>query len=145
MKLIIDGDGCPVVDEAIAVSTEFNIPCTIVCDSSHVFDKPNATTITVSKGADSADLAIVNLLSPNDIVITQDYGLAALCLARRAVILNQDGMEYTQDNIDSLLLSRHTAKEIMRRGGRVKGNKKRSPTQDKAFVSALRELIKRML
>lgn len=65
-----------------------------------------------AKGVDSVDFALVNLVPPGDVVVTQDYGLAAMCLARGVRILNQDGMEYTADNIDALLLARHTAKKI---------------------------------
>lgn len=76
-----------------------------------------------SKGADSVDFALVNLVNSDDIVITQDYGLAAMCLARGARPLSQDGMEYTAEDIDSLLLARHTAKKIRNSGGRLKDRK----------------------
>ena len=62
---------------------------------SHVFEKPGAQTLTYSKGPDSVDFALVNRADPGDLVITQDYGLAAMCLSKRAVVFNQDGMEYT--------------------------------------------------
>jgi len=59
----------------------------------------------------------------------------------RARALNQDGMEYTGDNIDALLLARHTAKKIRNDGGRLKGPSKRTAEQDKAFVAALMALL----
>ncbi|MEG1571848.1 MAG: DUF188 domain-containing protein, partial [Clostridia bacterium] len=98
-------------------------------------------TLTFSKGADSVDFALVNLLHPGDLVITQDYGLAAMCLARKARVLHQDGMEYTNDNIDALLLARHTAKKIRNSGGRLKGQAKRTGAQDATFDAALRRLL----
>ena len=141
MRILIDADGCPVVDASVRIAKEYQLECLILCDTSHFFDKPGATTLTFSKGADSVDLALVNLLLPGDLVITQDYGLAAMCLARRARVLNQDGMEYTDDNIDSLLLARHTARKIRSGGGRLKGTPRRKPEQDAAFEDALRRIL----
>jgi len=73
--------------------------------------------------------------------LTQDYGLAAMCLARKAVPVSQDGMVYTADNIDALLLARHTAKKIRMSGGRLKGSPKRTPEQNAAFERKLKELL----
>ncbi len=145
MKILIDADGCPVVDIAVKISRANNLECLIICDTSHVFEKEGAKTITVSKGADSVDFALVNMLSSGDIVITQDYGLAAMCLARKAIALNQDGMVYNNDNIDSLLLQRHTAKKIRLAGGRLRGNSKRTPLQDIAFEEKLKMIVLKYL
>lgn len=141
MRILIDADGCPVVDRTVSIARKSQVECLILCDTSHYFEKEGATTLTFSKGADSVDFALVNLLRPGDIVVTQDYGLAAMCLARNARVLNQDGMEYTDDNIDSLLLARHTAKKIRNGGGRLKGMPRRKAEQDEAFERALRGII----
>jgi uncharacterized protein YaiI (UPF0178 family) len=87
------------------------------------------------------DFALVNLLRPGDLVVTQDYGLAAMCLSRGARVLHQNGMEYTADNIGALLLARHTAARIRRGGGRLKGQPKRTVGQDDAFRAALNEIL----
>lgn len=141
MRVLIDGDGCPVVDITVSVARELKLECLILCDTSHVFEKPGARTMTFSKGADSVDFALVNLLQPHDVVITQDYGLAAMCLARSARVLSQDGLEYTSVNIDSMLLARHTAKKIRNSGGHLKGQPRRKPSQDKDFELALRRIL----
>ena len=141
MTILIDADGCPVVDITVKIATEYNIECVILCDTSHVFEKAGAKTITVSKGNDSVDFALVNMVEKGDIVVTQDYGLAAMCLARRAVPIHQNGMVYTNDNIDALLNERHTAKKIRMAGGRLKGSPKRTPEQDSAFEQKLKELV----
>jgi uncharacterized protein YaiI (UPF0178 family) len=148
MRIFIDADGCPVVDNAIKIAHSFNVEVIILCDTSHVFNKTNVQTITVSKGADSVDFALVNMVQTGDLVVTQDYGLAAMCLARKAIPLSQDGMVYNNDNIDALLLARHTAKKIRnspRKSGintRLKGNPKRLLSQDSAFEESLQKLIK---
>jgi uncharacterized protein YaiI (UPF0178 family) len=141
MKLLIDADGCPVVDIAVRLTRQHNIECLILCDTAHEFHKDGARTITVSKGADSVDFALVNLVQKGDVVVTQDYGLAAMCLARGAVALNQNGMIYTSDNIDALLHQRHAAQKIRRGGGRLKGPSKRGTEQDRAFEAALGGLL----
>lgn len=140
-KILIDADGCPVVDETVAIARENQIQCLILCDTSHYFEKVGAVTIVVPKGADSVDFRLVNMLEAGDIVITQDYGLAAMCLAREAVPMNQDGMIYDRENIDGLLMARHTARKIRNAGGRLKGPKKRSGSMDEAFQRNLRKLI----
>ena len=141
MKILIDADGCPVVDITVSLADKYNIECLIFCDTSHVFEKSGAQTLTYSKGPDSVDFALVNRVSPGDLVITQDYGLAAMCLSKRAVVFNQDGMEYTAENIDSLLSARHTAKKIRSSGGRLKGMKKRTQEQDVSFQNALQKIL----
>jgi uncharacterized protein YaiI (UPF0178 family) len=141
MTILIDADGCPVVDIAVKIASERKAKCIILCDTSHVFEKAGARTITVSKGNDSVDFALVNMVKAGDVVVTQDYGLAAMCLARGAIPISQDGMVYTNDNIDALLLARHTAKKIRMSGGRLKGSSKRMPEQNTAFERTLKELL----
>ncbi len=141
MRILVDADGCPVVDITVALAKEHKIECLLLCDTSHVFEKDGATTLAFSKGADSVDFALVNRVQPGDIVITQDYGLAAMCLAKNALVLSQDGMEYTADNIDALLLQRHTAKKIRSSGGRLKGPPKRTAAQNAEFHRKLKSLL----
>ena len=123
------------------IAAEHKIDCVILCDTSHVFEKAGAKTITVSKGSDSVDFVLVNMVQAGDIVVTQDYGLAAMCLARCAVPISQNGMVYTNDNIDALLNERHSAKKIRMAGGRLKGNSKRTQEQNIAFEENLKELL----
>lgn len=141
MKVLIDADGCPVVDLAIKLCKTNKIEVILVCDTAHSFNKENVKTIVVDKGADSADFKLVNLISRGDIVITQDYGLAAMCLARKGKAINQNGMVYTNDNIDSLLFSRHITKKIRNSGGRLKGPSKRMQEQDLNFEKAFNNLL----
>ena len=142
MTVFIDADGCPVVDITVRLSKQAGIPCVIICDTSHVFEKDGAKTVTVSKGNDSADFVLVNMIQKGDIVVTQDYGLAAMCLARGAVPVSQDGMIYSDSNMDALLLQRHTAKKIRMAGGRLRGPSKRTSEQNQAFERTLRKLLK---
>lgn len=141
MKVLIDADACPVVDIAVELCREFQRECILLCDTAHEIHKDGAQTLVFDKGADSVDYALVNRANPGDIVITQDYGLASMCLVRGTRVLHQDGWEYTQYNIDALLFQRHAAEEYRNAGGRTKGPAKRKNTQDQAFAMALRRLI----
>ena len=141
MKILVDADGCPVTKIAVALAKEREIPVTIVCDTAHQFNDDYADVVVVDKGADSADFKLVNMTNAGDVVITQDYGLAAMCLSKNAKVLNQNGMIYTSDNIDGLLLSRHTAKKIRNAGGRLKGPAKRTKQQNEDFKIALLSLL----
>ena len=129
------------VDITIKTARRYQIEVIILCDTSHEFYREGIQTVTVSKGADSVDFALVNMIKKGDIAVTQDYGLAAMCLAKGAAVLNQNGMLYTDDNIDALLLARYTAKKIRNSGGRLKGNAKRTKALDEAFSTALERLI----
>ncbi len=141
MRILIDGDGCPVVDLTIKIAGEFDVEVILFCDTSHAIQRPGSSTVTVSKGADSVDFALVNQAGAGDIIVTQDYGLAAMCLAKKGVPLRQDGMVYGEGNIDALLLARHTAKKVRMAGGRLKGPSKRTKAEDAAFAASLRKLL----
>lgn len=141
MRILIDADGCPVVDATIALAQEYNLECIILCDTSHYFNREGARTVVLSQGADSVDFALVNMVQAGDVVVTQDYGLAAMCLARKSRPMNQNGLIYHDGNIDGLLASRHTAQKIRRGGGRTKGPTKRTAEQDENFKQQLRKLI----
>jgi len=144
VKVIIDADACPVTDIAVALCRQYRISCHLFCDTAHMISREGAQTVTVDKGADSADYAIVRQVMPGDVVITQDYGLAAMCLAKQARVLHQNGWEYTADNIDALLWERHEAKKFRKGGGRTKGPSKRTAQQDLQFHSALDRLLQKM-
>lgn len=133
MKIYIDADGCPVVRNTVKLAKQFNISCVIICDTAHRIEHDGAETIVVEQGADSTDFRLVNLIGEGDIVITQDYGLAAMCLSKQAVVLNQDGKQYTGENISGLLEFRAIGKKIRRSGGRTKGMPKRTMQQNLNF------------
>ncbi|MFQ7522106.1 MAG: YaiI/YqxD family protein [Terrisporobacter sp.] len=141
MKILIDGDGCPVIDIAISVAKKFNIKVVIMCDTSHIFNKEGAKTMVFSKGADSVDFALINYLEKEDIVITQDYGLAAMAMNKASYVINQNGMIYNDENIDRLLYSRHIYKKIRKSGGKTKGPKKRTKEDDINFEKTLNEIL----
>lgn len=137
MRVYVDADACPVTDITVSWAARNSFDITLICDSAHEMQRAGARTVTVHRGDDSADYMIVNLLRAGDLVITQDYGLAAMCLARGALAINQDGRAYTKDNIDGLLAVRHLARAARRAGERTKGPKKRVREQDAAFLRAL--------
>lgn len=141
MRVLIDGDGCPVVDIAVSLCRKGQIPCLLFCDTAHEFHREGAETLTFGKGSDSVDYALVNRVQPGDLVITQDYGLASMCLAKQARVLHQDGWEYTGQNIDGLLLQRHVSRQYRLSGGRIKAIPKRTPARNRAFQTAMEAIL----
>ena len=141
MKVLIDADACPVVDIAVRLCVKFQIPCVLLCDTAHAIHRDGAETLVFDKGADSVDFALVNRVEAGDLVITQDYGLASMCLAKGARVLHQDGWEYADYNIQALLWSRHETRKYRASGGRTKGPSKRTRQQDQSFYSALEQLL----
>ncbi len=141
MKFVVDADACPVIEIVLRTAKQNGLRCILVCDTAHGFQSDEAEIITVSQGNDSADFRVVNLIECGDIVVTQDYGLAAMCLSRGADAINQNGLIYNESNMDVLLLQRHINKKLRAAGVRTKGPKKRTPKQDMEFEKALNELI----
>lgn len=143
MKILVDADACPVVEIVLRAAKQNGLHCILVCDTAHVFQTNDAEVITVSQGSDSADFRVVNLVERGDIVVTQDYGLAAMCLSKGAGAVNQNGLIYNENNIDFLLSQRHIHKKLRTAGVRTKGPKKRTPQQDAEFEKALQSLIQK--
>ncbi|TQR20426.1 YaiI/YqxD family protein [Psychrobacillus vulpis] len=133
VSVLVDADGCPVVDLTIEIAQSFGLKVTLLCDTAHYMQRVGAETIMVSKGADAVDFVLVNKVSKGDIVVTQDYGLAAMVLAKQGYAIDQNGRWYTPENIDQLLNSRHISKKIRQAGGRLKGPKKRQKEDDEKF------------
>ncbi|RDY23355.1 YaiI/YqxD family protein [Romboutsia maritimum] len=141
MKILIDGDGCPVIDITIDVAKKFNIEVIIMCDTSHLIKKEGVEVIVISKGIDSVDFALLNKVNKGDVVVTQDYGLASMVLSKGGLAINQNGLIYNDNNIDQLLISRHISKQIRKSGGRTKGPKKRKVDNDIKFKENLIEIF----
>ncbi|MBS4904755.1 MAG: DUF188 domain-containing protein [Subdoligranulum variabile] len=145
MTILIDADGCPVVDLTLRSAEKKGVPVVVLCpfplDTMGCIEREGAQTLVFDKGADSVDFALVNRVKPGDLVVTQDYGLASMCLAKCARVLNQNGLEYTADNIDALMLQRHENKKLLRAGKHPKGAAKRTKEQDIRFCDALERIL----
>lgn len=141
MKIIVDADACPVKNIIVRTARELNIEVIMVADTSHIINDGYSTVFTVDKGADSADIYLINLAQKDDIIITRDYGVAAMALGKGCKALNQNGLIYTPENINSLLLARHIGKKIRRGGGKINSVPKRTKDDDKKFEEAFRLMI----
>ena len=141
MKILVDADACPVKEIVVAESKRRGIPVTMLIDTSHVLNDGYSTIITVDQGRDSADIRLVNLIDPGDVVVTQDYGVAAMSLGRGAKALNQNGLVYDGGNMDRLLFERALGQKIRRAGGKFGKNRKREKADDEAFRASLIRLL----
>ena len=142
MRIYIDADACPVTAITERIARDRSVPVTLLCDTNHSLHSDYSTVMVVGAGADAVDLALVNLCQRGDIVVTQDYGLAALALGKGAKAIHQSGMWYTDENIDSLLMERHLANKA-RRSGRShwKGPARRTKEDDRRFAESLERLL----
>lgn len=142
MKIIIDGDGCP--QKARKICEEYSIfymmEMVVVSSYDHNM-QGDFMSIIVDKGKDSTDFRIIQISEKDDIVITQDYGLASLLLDKIYAVINPVGFRYTHDNIDKLLMTRYLGQKIRRGGGRTKGPKKRRREEDINFEEILIKVI----
>lgn len=143
----VDADACPVVRIIERVSREMNVPVELICDTNHVLASDYSRVRVIGAGADAVDFALVNLLKAGDVVVTQDYGVAALALGKRAYAIHQSGKIFSDDNIEGLLMDRHLAKKARMGKGKhhLKGPKKRTEEDDLRFESAFRKLLSDIL
>lgn len=141
MKILVDADACPVKEIIVKVAKEYSLHVTMLIDTSHEIHDGYSTVITVDKARDSVDIALINLAKFGDVVVTQDYGVAAMALGKGARAINQNGRIYNDDNIDKLLFERHLGQKVRRGGGRTKGFKKRTREDDEQFEKVFRRLV----
>jgi len=147
MRILVDADACPVVRVVEDVARRHSLPVTLLCDTNHVLWSEYSEVRTISAGRDAVDLALVNLCQRGDIVVTQDYGVAAMALGKGAHGIHQNGQWYTDDNIDGLLMQRHAAQKARRASGKhhFKGPPKRTREDDLRFEQSLEQIIEAML
>ena len=143
MKILVDADACPVVDIVERVAKEMNIDVILLCDTNHVLRSDYSEVKIIGAGADAVDFALVNLCNAGDIVVTQDYGVAAMILGKGAVGIHQSGKWYSNDNIDQMLMERHINKKARRTKSKhhLKGPAKRTPEDDERFEESFRKLL----
>nr|WP_263315145.1 YaiI/YqxD family protein [Mammaliicoccus sp. Marseille-Q6498] len=144
-RIIIDGDACPVTDDVIRITEHTGISVLIIRSVNHfsLTEYPDyVSTIYVDHGVDSADFRIVKLTTHDDIVVTQDYGLASLLLSKARHVIHHKGYEYTSFNIEQLLTQRHISAQVRQQGGRTKGPKKLTAEDHKVFSDFLLELLR---
>jgi len=140
MKILVDADACPVKNIIVATAKEFKIDVMMFIDTSHVLDDGYSRVITVDKAKDSVDIALANKVEKNDIIVTQDYGVAAMVLPKSKNVINQNGFIYNVANIDRLLFERHMSAKVRRSGGKTTNAKKRTQEDNIKFQVAFREL-----
>lgn len=145
MKIYVDADGCPVVDIAINLAKEYKLEIIVVKNYAHVLNDDYATIVTVDISRDSADYYIVNKVQKGDIVISQDYGFAAMALSKGAICITQNGLVISSENIDGMLNSRHINQKLRREQKIYSKIKKRSPMANVQFEKSLRSLINSLL
>ena len=146
MTIYIDADACPVTRIAEKVAKEHSIPVVLLCDTNHVLTSDYSEVKIIGAGADAVDIALINLCRAGDIVITQDYGVAAMALGKGAKAIHQSGKIYSDDNISGLLESRQIAKVQRRKSkNHLKGPRKRTSEDDRRFEESFRKLISECL
>lgn len=147
MRILVDADACPVVSQVEQIAREYKIPVTLLCDTNHVLHSDYSEVRTIGAGKDAVDLALINLSHRGDIVVTQDYGVAALALGKGAAAIHQSGRWYTDKNIDGLLTERAMSQKARRAHSKhhLKGPRKRTAEDDERFSSSFRKLIEHQL
>lgn len=146
MKIYVDADACPVVRQTEIIAEKYDIPVILICDTNHILNSDYSEIIVADSGADSVDIVLVNRCAKGDIVVSQDYGVAAMALGKGAYPIHQSGRWYTNENIDELLMQRHMAKAARRKGkNHLKGPKKRTEEDNKRFMEALERLVVKLI
>jgi uncharacterized protein YaiI (UPF0178 family) len=144
MKILVDADACPVKEIIEEIAAGFQLPVLMFIDTSHILYSEYSEIILVSKAPDAVDFALINRTRAGDIVVTQDYGVAAMALGRRAYAIHPAGKVYNDGNIEQMLMERDIAKKLRRAGERIGGHaKKRTSRDDEHFRAAFLQLCKK--
>ena len=143
MRVFVDADACPVVGIIEKVAREHNVPVTLLCDTNHVLSSDYSEVIVVGAGADAVDYKLIGICHKGDIVVSQDYGVAAMALGKGAYAIHQSGKWYTNENIDQMLMERHLNKKARRASGKnhLKGPRKRTWEDDEHFRESFEKMI----
>lgn len=141
MVLIIDGDACPNINEIKDIAVKYQVEMLVFIDYAHYLQDDYFKTILCEIGSDSVDLELLKHVKNNDIVITQDYGLASLVLSRGAKALHVSGKMIDNSNIDQLLMSRYVSAKQRKSGARIKGLTKRTDEIRDVFLKQLEFLL----
>lgn len=142
--IYVDADGCPVIEETLQAGEDFGFSVTLVCDTSHTFHYENVVVLMADQGRDSTDFLLLSHVKKGDIVVTQDYGLAALVLSKEGYPISCSGIPYTTENINRLLTMRHFGSVERKHGNYGRHAKKRTQQDDDAFLDGLYALCKRV-
>ena len=149
MQIYVDADACPVVSIVEQVARQYNIPVTLLCDTNHILNSDYSEVKVIGAGADAVDFALISMLKKdaNDIVVTQDYGVAAMALGKNAFVIHQSGKWYTNENIDMMLMERHLSKKARRSNSKnhLKGPKKRTEDDDMRFKESFEKMVRKAL
>ena len=147
MKIFVDADACPVVGIVEEIAKKYTIPVTLLCDTNHVLTADYSEVIVVGAGADAVDYKLISICHKGDMVVSQDYGVAAMALGKGAYAIHQSGKWYTNENIDQMLMERHLNKKARRSSHKnhVKGPKKRTEEDDKRFAESFEKMVLRAL
>jgi len=140
-RILVDADACPVKEIIVLHAKKRNLPVIMYIDVNHQINDGYSEVVIVDQGADSADFKLIASIREGDAVITQDYGVAAIALAKKASVIHQSGMLFTKHNIDTLLNDRYNSQKSRRMGKRTQGPKKRTKQDDEMFEAALRKLL----
>lgn len=143
MQIFVDADACPVVDVVETIAEKYNIPTTLLCDTNHVLCSDYCEVIVVGAGADAVDYKLISICHRGDIVVSQDYGVAAMALGKGAYAIHQSGKWYTDENIDRMLMERHLNKKARRGSSKnhIKGPKNRTNEDDERFAQSFEKLV----
>lgn len=143
MKILVDGDACPVIPIVEKAAAKYNLPVILLCDTNHVLQSDYSEIKIIGAGPDAVDFALMNLCRKEDVVVTQDYGVAAMVLGKGAKAIHQSGRWYTNENMDQMLMERHLAKKARRASHKNnwKGPKKRTKEDDLRFEKSFLELL----
>ena len=147
MHIFIDADACPVVGIVEKTAKKYNLPVTLLCDTNHILYSDYSEVIVVGAGADAVDYKLISICHKGDIVVSQDYGVAAMALGKGAYAIHQSGKWYTNDNIDQMLMERHLNKKARRSSHKnhLKGPRKRTEEDDVRFTQSFERLILKVL
>lgn len=145
MRIWVDGDACPVVDEVLRVAARHRLPVTIVGNQWRRGLDPSVSQIVVPETPDAADDRIAADIAAGDIAVTADIPLAARCLDRGARVIGHDGRPFDTASIGMALAMRDLASHLRETGERTGGPRPYAAKDRSRFLAALEQAVQAAL
>jgi len=146
VKIWVDADACPVAIKEILyrAANRAEIPLTLVANQMlRVPPSPWIRALQVPAGFDVADRRIAQEAASGDVVVTADVPLAALVIAKGAVVIEPRGELLDKANIQERLTMRNFMEGLRNSGVETGGPAALSAGDRQAFANQLDRLLAR--
>ncbi|WP_400242443.1 YaiI/YqxD family protein [Niallia sp. JL1B1071] len=122
--IYVDADSCPVKEDIVEIASYYHYELLFVASYAHMMKENDEQKWKyVDSDKEAVDLFIMNATKKQDIVVTQDIGLASTLLLKKVTVLSPRGVIFEEKSINTALDMRYLSAKARRKGVYGKGPK----------------------